>query len=125
MTTAPDTEDERLAEYRRLFSEVLVGRERTETGIRFRFHANPGVEAWVCDLAAREKACCAFFAFEISVVGQEVVWDMAVVDNDMARAILDQFYELPVTLANNFDDVRDRFADLGLEVISQGSVRLS
>ncbi|MFC0111671.1 hypothetical protein [Kibdelosporangium aridum] len=122
MTTAPDTEDERLAEYKRLFGEALAGRERTGRGIRFLFHANPGVEAWVRDLAAREKACCAFFAYEISLLGQQVAWDMAVGDNDMARAVLDEFYELPVTLASGFDEVRDRFTGHGIEIISKDSV---
>ncbi|WP_185845546.1 hypothetical protein [Kibdelosporangium aridum] len=32
-----------------------------------------------------------------------------------SRAVPDEFYELPVTLANNIDDVRDRFTSRGLE----------
>jgi hypothetical protein len=123
MTTAPDTEDERMAEYRRLFGEALVGRERTSPEqIRYRFRAAPGVEAWVRDLAAREKACCAFFGYEITVEGDEVLWDAAVPGNDMARVTLDEFYALPDTLAESFDDVRERFAQHGLQIISKGSV---
>ena len=61
MTDAPDTAIERLAEYEGLYTEALIGRERTDDGIRFRFRARPGLEEWVRDLAAREKACCAFF----------------------------------------------------------------
>lgn len=95
MSTARDTPAERLAEYRRLFAQALVGRERTAEGIRFRFRADEGVEAWVRDLAAREKACCAFFDFAVAAEGHEVRWDASVVDDDAARAILDEFYDLP------------------------------
>jgi hypothetical protein len=97
MSKAADTPRERLAEYRRLFDEALIDRERTAGGIRFRFRADDGVEAWVRDLSAREKACCPFFAFEVSVAGGEVVWDSAVPDVDSARAALDLFYDLPDT----------------------------
>jgi hypothetical protein len=51
MTDAPDTAEERMAEYGRLFARSLTGRERTAGGIRFRFRAEDGVEAWVRDPA--------------------------------------------------------------------------
>ncbi|MEV0166252.1 hypothetical protein B0I32_13293 [Nonomuraea fuscirosea] len=95
MTTAPDTPQERLDEYRHLFAEHLIGRERTTQGIRFRLNAEPGVAAWVRDLAAREQACCAFFAFDVAVEGDEVIWDCAVSDDDTARALLEEYYLLP------------------------------
>jgi len=117
MTTASDTADERIAEYRRLFGEALLGRERTPEGIRYRFRAAPGVEAWVRDLAAREKACCAFFAYEVSVQGDEVIWALAVPDNDAARALLDEFYALPDTLADASEDPRERFTRHGLTIL--------
>ena len=94
MTGAPDTLPERLAEYRRLFGTALVGRERTADGIRFRFRADDEVEAWVRDLAVREKACCGFFTFVVTRDADAVTWDASVVDDDMARAVLDQFYDL-------------------------------
>jgi hypothetical protein len=118
MTTASDTPDERIAEYRRLFGEALLGRERTPEGTRYRFRAAPGVEAWVRDLAAREKACCAFFAYEVSVRDGEVLWDAAVPDNEAARALLDEFYALPDTLADTTMEPRKRFARHGLMIIS-------
>jgi hypothetical protein len=118
MTDAADTDIERLAEYRRLFTQALTGRERTAGGIRFRFRAEPGVEAWVRDLATREKACCAFFASAITTEGDEVLWDAAVTDNDLARAILDEFYALPDTLVESPDSPHVRFADRGLAVTS-------
>jgi hypothetical protein len=99
MSTAPDTPAQRLDEYRRLFIGFLVGRERSEAGIRFRFCGDPGVGAWVRDLAAREKACCAFFNVAVTATGQEVLWDTSVIDDDTARQILADFYQLPETLA--------------------------
>jgi len=118
MTAAPDTGTERLREYQRLFSQALAGRERTADGIRFLFQARPGVEAWVRDLAAREKACCAFFTFTISTLGEEVRWDATVIDDDVARAVLDEFYALPDTVADGFEDVRNRFTRQGLTFTS-------
>jgi hypothetical protein len=98
MTNAVDTGPERLLEYQRLFAQALVGRDRTPEGIRFRFRAGDGVEAWVHDLAAREKACCPFFSFDIVTDSDEVHWHASVVDDDIAREILDEFYTLPTTL---------------------------
>jgi hypothetical protein len=112
---APDTAPERLREYQRLFSQTLISRERTADGIRFRFRAQPGLEAWVRDLAAREKACCAFFAFRIMALGEEVRWDAAVIDDDIARAILEEFYALPDTIAGGFEGVYERLSRAGLQ----------
>src|SRR5215831_689113 len=95
MTSATDTGPERMLEYGRLFAQALIGRERTPAGIRFRLRADDGVESWVRDLAAREKACCPFFDFTVENDGREVHWDATVVDDDIARAILDEFYHLP------------------------------
>ena len=80
MTGAPDTGPERLREYQRLFSQALIGREKTATGICFRLWAQPGTEAWVRDLAAREKACCAFFTFTITTLGAQNV-DLTDIDS--------------------------------------------
>jgi hypothetical protein len=118
MTGAPDTGSERLREYQRLFSQALAGRERTAAGIRFRFLAKPGIEAWVRDLAAREKACCAFFTFTVTALGEEVHWDVAVIDDDIARAVLDEFYALPGTVADGFEGVYNRFTRPGLKFTS-------
>ncbi|HZO63933.1 MAG TPA: hypothetical protein VFB74_02935 [Kribbellaceae bacterium] len=118
MTNAPDTAEERLAEYQHLFTRALIGRERTPGGIRFRFHAEPGIAPWVRDLAAREKACCAFFAFEVSTRGDEVVWDAAVSDDDDARATLAELYALPDTAVASLDELRQRLAPQGLDIES-------
>jgi hypothetical protein len=118
MTGAPDTPEERLAEYQHLFSRALIGRERIPEGIRFRFRAEPGIAPWVRDLAARERACCAFFAFEVTTCGDEVVWDAAVSDNDDARATLNELYELPDTAVASLDELRQRLAPQGLDIES-------
>jgi hypothetical protein len=117
MTDAPDTPDERLAEYRHLFGNDLISRERTDTGIRFRFRARNGLAEEIRDLAAREKACCAFFQFDIREDADEVTWDASVVDDPIARQILDEYYALPDTLAGSTAELFDRFAAKGLEIV--------
>jgi hypothetical protein len=117
MTDAPDTGPERMAEYQRLFAETLVGRERTGTGIRFRLRADQGIEDWVRDLAAREKACCRFFDFNISTVGDEVRWDVSVIDDDIARAVLDEYYALPDNLSSGVEGLENRLRQRGLEIV--------
>jgi hypothetical protein len=125
MTDAPDTAAERFADYQRLFTGPLIGRERVGDGIRFRFRAEPGLEKEVRDLAAREKACCAFFNFDISVHGDEVWWDSSVVDDDLARQILDEYYRLPDTVTEGAATMFDRFSGQGLEIMirDQGELR--
>lgn len=117
MTDAPDTTEERLAEYRRLFSADLIGRQRTDRGIQFRFQARAGLAAEIRDLAAREKACCAFFDFEIAERGDEITWDASVVDDPIARQILDEYYALPDTLDASTAELFDRFSRQGLEIV--------
>ncbi|HEY7226031.1 MAG TPA: hypothetical protein VH561_20835 [Micromonosporaceae bacterium] len=122
LSTAPDTAQERLAEYQQLFRRALVGRERHAVGIRFRFRAQEGIEAWVRDLAQREHACCAFMAFDVATVGDEVHMDVAVSDNDDARAVLDLFYELPETGTEDPAALADRYRDHRLQFINGDSV---
>ena len=72
MSTARDTPDERLAEYRRLFERSLTGRERHGDSFVLRFggDARDAVE----DLARREAACCPFLGYRVDVSGDDVVW---------------------------------------------------
>jgi len=84
----------RLAEFTELFDQALVARDRTVAGIRFRFAAQPGVEATVRDLARREQQCCGFFSFTVTTAGGEVLWDAAV-DDPAARPLLDELLDLP------------------------------
>lgn len=118
MSNAPDTPAGRVEEYRRLFAQSLLGRERTSAGIRFRFRADSGIEAWVRDLAAREKSCCAFFDFAVTVSDDEVRWDAAVIDDEIARQILEEFYRLPESVGGGVATVSQAFADRGLRVLN-------
>lgn len=95
MTDAPDTPQERLAEYARLFEIAFIAAERTETRIRWRLRADPGIEAWARDLATRENACCAFMHNDVSLSAGQIIWEATTVDDPMAKAALDFFYELP------------------------------
>lgn len=124
MTDAPDTATQRMAAYERLFATALSGRERTTNGIRFRFRSSAGIEEWVRDLAAREQACCAFFTFAITRHGDELWWDASVVDDDIARQILNEFFQLPDTVTQGAQIVHDRCIDKGLRVvINDGGTR--
>jgi hypothetical protein len=118
MSTASDSPAERLAEYHRLFRRALAGREKTPSGIRFRFRAGDGIAQWVRDLAAREHACCAFMAFEVTAVAGEVHLDVAVSDSDAARAMLGQFYDLPETMGESPAALAGRYRELGLAFVN-------
>jgi hypothetical protein len=120
MTNAADTPAERVAEYQRLFTGALLGRDHTEEGIRFRFRRGAGLEDWVRDLADREKACCPFFSFSVTVHDDEVWWDATAVDDEIAQQILDEFFRLPDTVAGGAAVVGERFAARGLDVTWDG-----
>lgn len=117
MTDAPDTTAERIARYETLFTQALVGRERTDDGIRFRLRADPWVEEEATELAALDKACCAFFTFTITRHGDEIWWATSVPDDDIARAILDEYYNLPDTVTQGTDALFERFNDAGMDVV--------
>lgn len=119
LSSATDTTTERVAEYQRLFSSVFTGRKRDPDGVvRFRFRAEEGVEAWVRDLADREHACCAFMAFDVSTVGDEVHMAVGVIDNDDARAVLDEYYRLPETMTEDPAVLVDRYRAGGLRFVN-------
>ena len=95
MTGAPDTSEERLEAYARLFSLGLERSERTETGMRWRLRHSIEAEDLARELAARENACCGFMTTTVTVVGDELPRDATTIDDPMAQAVLDLMRELP------------------------------
>jgi hypothetical protein len=67
MSTADDTPDERLAEYRRLFDDAFVRAVLT-------FRADAGIRERVDSLARREAACCPFLGYRVETKGDEVIF---------------------------------------------------
>lgn len=116
MSTAPDTPQERMAEYQRLFEHALVGRERTADALSWRFAARAGVDAWIRDLAEREAACCPFFTYTVTADDAEVVFRVAAEPEPMPRAILDEMHALPERIADGLPGLLARLHEHGLNV---------
>jgi|GEM_PF-4342168 len=118
MTTAPDSAEQRVADYARLFEAAFVSRERTEVGFRWRLRADPGIRNWAQKLAARENICCAFMSNTITVEGEHVLWDATTIDDPAARAVLDKFYDLPSNPRPDLDTLQKRFVEeIGVPVV--------
>jgi hypothetical protein len=121
MSTAPDTPDERLAEYHALFERALLRRDRRGDAVVFWFRADPGIRETVDDLARREHACCPFFEFRIESVGGEVVWTTINTRTGDERAgvdvILDAFHALPDHAGSDLEGYLGRLADHGVNVV--------
>jgi hypothetical protein len=126
MTDAPDTHEGRMAEYDRLFTQALAGRDRIGNGVRLRFRADEGVEEWIRDLAAREKACCPFYDFAVSATADsEVWWDISLVDgvaddDSTARTLLDAFYHAPDYAAEGLAGMTKWLSSNGYAVTTNG-----
>ena len=116
MTTAPDSPQERMAEYGRLFEHALSGRERTSDAVIWRFTARAGVEDWVRHLAAREAACCPFFDYAVTVTDSEVTYRIAADDEPTVQGILDEFHHLPERIGDGLAGLLERLESAGLDV---------
>jgi hypothetical protein len=81
--------------FRAAFSRLLAT-ERFAGGFRWRFRAMPGFEDELKELARREHDCCRFFDFDVTCVGDEILWEARA--DDRATAILEEFMQLPETL---------------------------
>jgi hypothetical protein len=100
MSTAADTLDERVREYRRLFERALVERERLADSVVLTFRADPDVQARVEDLVRREAACCPFVDYRVETVGDTVVWTTTNTNRRAGvNAILDAFHDLDAASA--------------------------
>ncbi len=123
MTGAPDTGEERVAEYARLFETAFVARERTSARVTWRLRADDGIEAWARDLAARENACCAFMTHTITVVGTHVVWEATTIDDPSARAVLDLYYDLPESANAGAKSVWEQYETTGVPIVIKDGPR--
>ena len=111
---APDTPEERLAEYGRLFRSGPVGRQRTATGVVLTF-AGTGKAPWVADLAAREAACCPFMAYRVTLDHGSVRWETSGAAE--VQPILDQYYALyDAAVTTSVDDLISRLGERGFVV---------
>jgi hypothetical protein len=127
MSTARDTPDERLAEYRELFERALLRRERLPDGIVFGFRADPGTREQVDSLARREHACCPFLDYRIETVGAEIVWTTTWPGSGVERAgvdaILDAMHALPDHAGEGMGELLDRLAERGVTIVEAESER--
>jgi len=98
MRAAVDTPDQRLHDYRHLFADALIRRERQDGVVVFVLRADGETRATVDDLARREAACCPFVDYRVETVGEEIVWTITnpVTGEDRAsvEVMLDAFHEL-------------------------------
>ena len=124
LTDAPDTPEERLAEYGRVFQHALAARERTADAVEFKLTAKPGVAEWVADLARREAACCPFLAHHVSSDGKHVTWRVSSQAGPAAQATLDEFHDLPERVGDGFKGLLERFAARGFTVTAPTPRRL-
>lgn len=124
LTDAPDTADERIAEYGRLFQHALAGRARTADAVEFRFVAKPGVAEWVTDLAKREAACCPFMSHQVTADDPHVIWRASSQAGPAAQATLDEFHDLPERFGDGFKGFLERFAARGFTVTTPAARRM-
>ena len=123
LTDAPDTPEERLAEYGRLFAHALVARDRLDTVVAFTFAAKPGVADWIVDLVRREAACCPFFAYTIDDRDTEIVWTTSTEVGPAGQAILDEFFAGPDRFDDGFAGLIDRLAERDVNIVTDGPSR--
>jgi hypothetical protein len=122
MSTAPDTPDERMAEWRELFNHVLVRRERHADSVALYFRAEPGRREQLEDLASREHACCPCLDIRLGADGGELIWTTTNVRTGEEHASIDVFldalYALPDHAAGDMEGLLDQFAEHGLNVVT-------
>ena len=122
MSTATDTPDERLAEYRRLFDSALVRRDRHEHSVVFALRATAGTREQVDDLARREAACCPFLDYRVETAGDEVIFTVSGMERAEADVTLDAFYALPDHGGSDYAGLLERLAEGGVDVVEAGSL---
>jgi pimeloyl-ACP methyl ester carboxylesterase len=119
MSTAEDTPEARIAEWRGLFDRSLLRRERHTESVSLYFRDEPGMRERLEDLSGREHTCCPFLDFRIETVDDELIWTTSNVVTGDERAdidrLLDAFYALPDHAAADRDglpNVAHRFIEV-------------
>ena len=122
MSTAPDTPEERLAEYGELFARALLGRERREDAVVLSFGADARDQ--VEDLARREHACCPFVDHRVEIAGEMVLWTVTNTVEDHRPAVdvmLDDLHDLPEHAGADIDGYLARLAERGVDFVRTAS----
>jgi hypothetical protein len=57
----------------------------------------------------------------ITTDGHEVLWDASVIDDDIARDILEEFYGLPDNIATGLDGFENRLTQRGLRITANAA----
>jgi hypothetical protein len=116
MTTAPDSPQDRLAEWARIFDHALAGRERTAAAVIWRFTARAGVEEWARDLAEREAACCPFLTYAVTAREGQVLFRIDGDTDPMVQAALDEIHDLPDQVADGLPGLLERLHQVGFTI---------
>jgi hypothetical protein len=121
MTSAEDTPDERMAEWRELFDQALLRRERHADSVSLYFRNEPAMREQLLDLVRREHACCPFLDLRISSAGDELIWTTTNVlegdDRAEIERFLDALHALPDHTADDMESLTDQFAEHGLNMV--------
>jgi hypothetical protein len=95
----PADRAQRTADFRALFSDGIVERQRLSGGVRWTLRAASRAEEESHRLAALEERCCDGITFEIRRDGGLLHWNIA--GPEAAAATLDVLFDLPVKVMSN------------------------
>jgi len=107
----------RVEDFREAFG-MLVSSRRTPHGFSWVFRDDPGFEAVLRDLAAREHACCQFLAFTISREDGHLVWEVD--GTPEAAGAVEVFYALPQTIHQDVEQLKREAERAGLPCTNDG-----
>lgn len=114
---APDTPEERLDEYSRLFQAALIDRGRTADGMILTFANHDGVADWVTDLVKREALCCSFLRFEVIADDSAVRWVTS--GTPEMQPMLDELYELSDVTGPSPQATREAFIPVAIPLVDR------
>lgn len=95
----PSDRPKRTADFRALFVDALVDRERLPNGVRWILKSDPGRLAESRRLAGLEERCCDGIRFDVSEQGNQIHW--AITGPPSASPTLDALYDLPVSVQDD------------------------